>query len=105
MEAVVKLIGFSFIGLALLVGGITGFAGALKALVYLAIGVAVLGLAGFLILRSRLVAQKMAGLVLLLVSLPIAWYWNHERAPRPWREERATVAAISGPTALSLRSI
>ena len=101
MEAGIKLAVFAVVALAFLVGGISGFAGALTALVFLAIVVAVAGLAGFLILKSRLVARKKAGLLLIIAALLTAWFWSGARAPRQWPEERATIASITGPTAVT----
>ncbi|HVU34721.1 MAG TPA: restriction endonuclease [Opitutaceae bacterium] len=57
--------------------------------------------ASFLILKSRLVAWKKVGLMLILAALLTAAYWHMARAPRQWREERATVVAINGPTAVT----
>lgn len=101
MEAGVKLAVFAVVALAFLVGGVSGFAGALTALVFLAVVVAVAGLASFLILKSRLVARKKAGLLLILAAFLTAWFWTGARAPRQWPEERATVAAVNGPTAVT----
>jgi restriction system protein len=101
MEAGIKLAVFAVVALAFLVGGVSGFGGALTALVFLAVVVAVAGLAGFLILKSRLVARKKAGLLLLIAALLTAWFWNGARASRQWPEEHATVASISGPTAVT----
>jgi restriction system protein len=101
MEAGIKLVVFGFVALAFVIGGVSGFAGALTALVFLAVVVAVAGLASFLILKSRLVARKKAGLLLIIASFLTAWYWSGARAPRQWPEERATVASINGPTAVT----
>ncbi len=101
MEAGIKLAVFAVVALAFLVGGVSGFAGALTALVFLAVVVAVAGLVGFLILKSRLAARKKAGLLLLIAALLTAWFWSGARAPKQWSEERATVASISGPTAVT----
>lgn len=101
LEAGIKLAVFGVVALAFLVGGVSGFAGALTALVFLAVVVAVAGLAGFLILKSRLVARKKAGLLLIIAALLTAWFWSGARTPRQWPEERATVASISGPTAVT----
>lgn len=99
MEAGIKLAVFAVVALAFLVGGVSGFAGTLTALVFLAVVVALAGLAGFLILKSRLVARKKAGLLLIIAALLTAWFWSGAHAPRQWPEERATVASINGPTA------
>lgn len=101
MEAGIKLVVFGFVALAFVIGGVTGFAGALTALVFLAGVVAVAGLASFLILKSGLVARKKAGLLLIIAASLTAWFWSGARAPRQWPEERATVASISGPTAVT----
>ena len=73
MEAGIKLAVFGVVALAFLIGGVSGFAGALTALVFLAVLVAVAGLAGFLILKSRLVARKKAGLLLIIAALLTAY--------------------------------
>ena len=101
MEAGIKLAVFAVVALAFLLGGVSGFAGALTALVFLAVVVAVAGLASFLILKSRLVAGKKAGLLLIIAALLTAWFWTGARAPRQWPEERATVTAVNGPTAVT----
>jgi HJR/Mrr/RecB family endonuclease len=101
MEAGIKLAVFGVVALAFIIGGVSGFAGALTALVFLAVVVAVAGLAVFLILKSRLVARKKTGLVLIIAALLTAWFWSGSRAPRQWPEERATVASISGPPAVT----
>ncbi|HVT26940.1 MAG TPA: restriction endonuclease [Lacipirellulaceae bacterium] len=101
MEAGIKSAVFGVVALAFLIGGVSGFAGAVTALVFLAVVVAVAGLAAFLILKSRLVARKKAGLLLIIAALLTAWFWSGARAPRQWPEERATVASINGPTAVT----
>jgi len=101
LEAGLKLAVFAVVALALLVGGVSGFAGALTALVFLGVVVGVTELTGFLILRSRLVPKKKAGLLLVIAALLTAWFWSGARAPRQWLEERATVTSISGPTAVT----
>lgn len=101
MEAGIKLAGFGVVALAFLIGGLSGFAGALTALVFLAVVVAAAGLTSFLILKSRLVVRKKAGLLLVIAALLTAWFWSGARAPRQWPEERATIASISGPTAVT----
>jgi energy-coupling factor transporter transmembrane protein EcfT len=101
LEAGIKLAVFAVVALAFLIGGVSGFAGALTALAFLAVVVAVAGLASFLILKSRLVAGKKAGLLLIIAALLTAWFWSGARAPRQWPEERATIESISGPTAVT----
>ena len=86
MEAGIKLAFFGVVALAFVIGGVSGFAGALTALIFLAVVVAVAGLAGFLILKSRLVARKKAGLLLIIAALLTAWFWSGARAPRQWQE-------------------
>jgi len=98
-EALVKLIGGGIVGLALLVGGVTGFATALMGIVFLAVIVGVVGLAAFVILRSRLLVRKKVGLLLVLSGLLLAGYWNISRQPQPWSEEHAMVTSVSGPPA------
>ncbi len=101
MEAGIKLAVFGVSALAFLIGGVSGFAGAFAALVLLFVVVAVAGLAGWLILKSRLVARKKLGLLLIISALLTAWFWSSARAPRQWHEESATVASINGPPAIS----
>lgn len=101
MEAGIKLAFFGVVALAFVIGGVSGFAGALTALIFLAVVIAVAGLAGFLILKSRLVASKKAGLLFIIAALLTTWFWSGARAPRQWPEEHATVASISGPTAVT----
>lgn len=99
IEAGFKLVVFGVVALAFIIGGVSGFTSALAALAILAAVIAVSGLAGVLILTSRLVARKKAGLLLVIAALLTAWLWNRTRAPRQWVKERATVTYISGPTA------
>lgn len=101
LEAVFKLVLLGFFLLAFAIGGLSGFASALTALVFLAVVVVATGLASFLILKSRLVCRKKIGLLLIIPALLMAWYWNGARAPKQWPEARATVASISGPTAIT----
>lgn len=100
-EALIKLSILGFCALALLIGGVSGFAGALIALVVLAIVVSVVGFASFLILKSRLVVRKKAGLLLVIGAILTAWVWNDIRATLHWSEARATVTSISGLTAVT----
>lgn len=101
MEAGIKLAFFGVVALAFVIGGVSGFAGALTALVFLAVVVAVAGMGAFLILKSRLMPTKKAGLLLVIAALLTAWFWSGARAPRQWPEEHATIASISGPTAVT----
>jgi Holliday junction resolvase len=101
MEAGIKLALFGVVALAFVIGGVSGFAGALTALIFLAVVVAVAGLAGFLILKSRLVARKKAGLLLIIAASLTAWFWSGARAPRQWPEEHSTVTSVVGPTAVT----
>lgn len=101
MEAGLKLGFFGVVALAFLIGGVSGFSGALTALILLAVVIAVAGLAGLLILKSRLVVRKKLGLLLIIGALLGTWIWNSTRAPRQWPEDRATVASIVGPSAVT----
>lgn len=101
LEAGLKLGFFGVVALAFLIGGVSGFSGALTALIILVAVIAIAGLAGLLILKSRLVARKKLGLLLVIGALIAAGTWNTARAPRQWPENRATVASIVGPSAIT----
>ena len=98
-EAGVKLVLFGVIALALLVGGFSGFATTLKAIVVLIIVVAGVALLCLLIAKSRLAPRKKLGFSLILVAMLTAWLWSVMRAPRQWPEQRATVTAVGSGTA------
>lgn len=98
-EAGVKLVLFGVIAFALLVGGFSGFAVALKAIVVLIIVVAGVALLCLLIAKSRLAPRKKLGFSLILVAMLTAWLWSVMRAPRQWLEQHATVTSAGSGTA------
>src|ERR1035438_2660517 len=98
-EAGVKLVLFGVVALALLVGGLSGFAAALKAIVVLIIVVAGVALLCLFIAKSRLAPRKKLGFSLVLVAMLAAWLWSVLRAPQQWPEQRATVTAVGSGTA------
>jgi len=81
MEAEIKLGVLGVAALAFLIGGVSNFAGAFAALVLLFVVVAVAGIAGWLILRSQLVARKKLGLLLVISAVLTTWFWSGARVP------------------------
>lgn len=103
-EALLKAIFAVLLLVSLLVGGIAGFANVFLALVVTAIGVLLFGGAGFLILRSRLLLGKKAGVIFLLAAMALAMFWRLGRLPDHWPAEKATLLRIT-PAAVSVTAV
>jgi hypothetical protein len=97
-EALLKLGFFGLLFISLAVGGITGFANVLAALVQLAIAAVVLGGFGWLVIVSRLYPLKKTGMLALLIALAAAGVWRLSRPPAQWPAEQATVVQLTAPT-------
>ncbi|MBI2517494.1 MAG: restriction endonuclease [Opitutae bacterium] len=100
-EAGAKLAVFAVAAVALAIGGVTGFAQTFAALAILAVGALAVAGIGYLILNSKLVARKKTGLMLILIGSAMALFWSLAKAPKQWREERAVVTSVKGPTAVT----
>lgn len=98
-EAKMKLAVLAVVGLALSLGGVSGFASALVSIVFLLFGAGVIGIGCLLLLRSALAQHNKVGGLLMIFGGVVALFWSGLRAPREWPQELARVTSINGPPA------